>query len=241
MTDQDPAPKLTGAFDLFTKSKDAVLKNFKLFAILYAVPLLFTLWGMFVTPKAQNANYDAALGISSASTATDISVSKASAVVGGVVAVIVVAVLLAGLYQAMLHRLELSAADNKQPSFSDLWAAAKKFWVRLILLSITVALMIFGGLILLIVPGIIMIRRYFLAPYVLIDQDVSVREAMKRSAAMSKPYSGSIWRILGVICLISLVGIVPVVGSLVSFILATLYSVAPALRYYELKHLSTTA
>jgi len=91
---------------------------------------------------------------------------------------------------------------------------------------------------LLIVPGVIAIRRYFLAPYLMLDKDLSIREAMKQSAALSKPYSGSIWGIIGVIVLLSLPSIIPVIGWAVSFVLMLLYSVAPALRYQELKKLT---
>jgi len=83
-----------------------------------------------------------------------------------------------------------------------------------------------------------MIRRYYLAPYAMIDRNCGIKEAMERSAAMSKPYSGSIWGIIGVMILISLVGIVPLIGWLASLILGMLYVVAPALRYQQLKRLA---
>ena len=104
-------------------------------------------------------------------------------------------------------------------------------------MSVLIALMTIGGLILLIVPGLIVIRRYFLAPYVMVDQDTGILESMRRSAAMSKPHSGYIWSIIGVSVLLSLPGIIPFVGWAVSFVLAVLYSTAPALRYQELKKL----
>lgn len=105
-------------------------------------------------------------------------------------------------------------------------------------LYIVVGLYILVGLILFIVPGVIFLRRYFLSPYVMLDKKAGIKEAMARSAAISKPYSGSIWGIIGVIVLFELVGIIPYIGWLISFVLSVLYSVAPALRYQELKKLS---
>jgi hypothetical protein len=80
-----------------------------------------------------------------------------------------------------------------------------------------------------------MLRRYFLSPYILLDEKCSIKDAMEKSAHMTKPYSGSIWGIIGVMFLIGLVNIIPFVGWMVAFVLGALYSVAPALRYQELK------
>jgi hypothetical protein len=62
---------------------------------------------------------------------------------------------------------------------------------------------------------------------------------MKQSAAATKPFSGAIWGIIGVYILLSLPGFIPLIGGLVSIALTTLYSVAPALRYYELSKLTS--
>lgn len=72
----------------------------------------------------------------------------------------------------------------------------------------------------------------------MLDRKVSIGEAMTQSAAMSKPYSGSIWGVIGVMFLISFVGVIPFVGWLISFVLGMFYAVAPALRYQELKKLT---
>jgi uncharacterized membrane protein len=106
-------------------------------------------------------------------------------------------------------------------------------------LYLLIGLYVFVGLILFIVPGLIMLRRYFLAPYVLLDTRCSIKEAMERSAAMTKPYSKYIWGVIGVMFLIGLANVIPGIGWLIAFIFGMFYSVAPALRYQELKEVHT--
>jgi hypothetical protein len=72
----------------------------------------------------------------------------------------------------------------------------------------------------------------------MLDKNCGIREAMDRSAAISKPHSGYVWGIIGVGILIGFIGVIPLVGSLIAFIGGMLYSVAPALRYQELKKLT---
>jgi uncharacterized membrane protein len=104
-------------------------------------------------------------------------------------------------------------------------------------LYLLMGLYIFVGLILFIIPGLIMLRRYFLAPYVMLDTRCGITEAMERSAELSKPYSGYIWGMIGVMFLISLFNVVEGIGWMAAFVLGMLYSVAPALRYQELKEI----
>jgi uncharacterized membrane protein len=95
------------------------------------------------------------------------------------------------------------------------------------------SLIIGVGFLLLIVPGLFLLRRYILAPYFLVDKELSINEALNQSAAFSKKYSGAVWGLIGVTILISLLGIIPVLGGIASAILGIAYYCAPALRYKE--------
>ena len=69
------------------------------------------------------------------------------------------------------------------------------------------------------------------------SEDLGVLDAMRRSAELSKGRWKQIW---GVILVMILISVVPSiffgrVGSLVATLLGAAYSVAPALRYLELK------
>ena len=78
------------------------------------------------------------------------------------------------------------------------------------------------------------------APYVMLDAHgkIGVKEALDKSAELGLQNTGAVWGLIGVSFLISLCGIVPVIGSLASFVLGALYSIAPALRYQQLKKLA---
>ncbi|MGH7237443.1 MAG: hypothetical protein ACREGF_02820 [Candidatus Saccharimonadales bacterium] len=113
----------------------------------------------------------------------------------------------------------------------------KRFW-RLLGLRILVDIIIVIGFILLIVPGVIMLRRYYLAEYYLIDQDLSIKEAMQKSAEQSKPVSGYVYGVIGVSIVFGLIaglvsGIIPLVGTIIGLLIGYIYLFGAALRYVE--------
>jgi hypothetical protein len=69
----------------------------------------------------------------------------------------------------------------------------------------------------------------------MLDKKTGIRESLDESARLTGQNPGSIWGIFGVMLIIGLVGLIPFVGSLVAFVIGGLYSVAPALRYHQLK------
>lgn len=227
-TSEQNKPKLTSAFDLFPKSRELVMKNLRVFGWLYLLPFLFSLGDVFSQSKAAKTGdpVDSLSKFSGGGLAT---------LVGFGIAIILASIVVLLFVQAMLFVLELQVAQNKTPNMGELWQTAKHYFWRLLGLGILVGVFIIGGLILFIVPGLFALRRYFLSPYYLVDKDLTISEAMKQSAAESKEFSGSIWGVLGVALLMGLFGIVPIVGSIISLVLGALYSVAPALRYLEIK------
>jgi uncharacterized membrane protein len=94
------------------------------------------------------------------------------------------------------------------------------------------------GFILLVIPGLIFIRRYILAPYVMLERNIGIMDSLNESAALSKLNPGAIWGIMGVMFLIGLMNIIPIIGGLAAFAFGSLYSVAPALRYRQLNKLA---
>ncbi|HLB66161.1 MAG TPA: hypothetical protein VJJ78_01005 [Candidatus Saccharimonadales bacterium] len=225
--------QLTGAFELFNKSLDVVRKNLEVFIILWIVPFLFAVTDS-TSYRLDGSDKNVVDGASFGGISGLPTYSVVALVTFGVL-FFVAAFVVSLIVQAMTFALELEAAKGRKPSLGSLWQAGKKYWLRLIGLFIVIALAVVAGLILLIVPGIIMVRRYFLAPYVMIDQDLGIMDAMRKSAELSKPHSGYIWSVIGVFILLSITSVIPVFGPIASFILFSLYSVAPALRYLELK------
>lgn len=214
------------AFTLFTDSKDLVMQNLTPFAVLAAIPFLLSLAASSDAPRQGGVfGYPAS--------ASAISWKLAGAVTLLAVAAIVINVVI----QAMLFVLTLKAADGKKPGLDEVYNATKKKFWNLVGLMLVVGLTIIAGLVFFIIPGLIFIRRYLLAPYVLLDKDTKILDAMKQSADLTKPFSGSIWGIIGVGILISLTGVVPLIGPALAAVLTMLYAVAPALRYRELQKL----
>ncbi|MDB5181754.1 MAG: hypothetical protein JWP13_517 [Candidatus Saccharibacteria bacterium] len=114
-----------------------------------------------------------------------------------------------------------------------------RFW-QLIGMSLLSSLLIFVGLLAFIVPGLILLRAFYLAPYYVVDRKLGPIEALKRSYEDSKPVTGWIWGIIGVELVFGLIaglfGRIPVIGYLFAIILSYPYIFAPALRYSEIVH-----
>lgn len=163
---------------------------------------------------------------------------------GGIIAMLSFAGLVWSiLFAPALIYAQLRILQGDSITFSEAARQGFSFFWRLVGLYILMGLIVLGGLILLIVPGLIFIRRYCLAPYYLIDQNLSIRESLRRSAESTKPVSGFIWGVILVELLIGLAGGIISTMTFVGLILGTIvtfvYSFALPLRYMELEHPAT--
>ncbi|MES2971787.1 MAG: YciC family protein [Patescibacteria group bacterium] len=207
------------AWSLFTTSKDAVLNNPLPFLTLVFLPSF-----LIVVGDAMNGGKSLSFPMT-AKTAPESEASQLVYLIGG---------LLSLLFIAAGFCLELKAAKGKTISASEALTSSMRYFWRLLGLLIVMTVVIVLGLLALIVPGIIFIQRYFLAPYFLIDKDLGIRESMTASAAASKGKAGAIWSIIGVMVLFSLFSFIPIFGGLITLVLVTLFTCAPAYRYFEL-------
>ncbi len=218
--------KPIGAFQLFIPSKEAVLNNFLSFLTIVFIPSFLIL----IAETMNIANFLASnlTLIEQLSLKNSLPGSRPYYILGALFSVL----LLPSRYY-----LQLQVAKGKIVGLIEAVSDSLKYFWRIIGFNFLFALFIFLGLIAFIVPGLIVLRRYFLTPYFLIDQNLSVKEAMSASAQASILHSKAIWGVIGVSVLFSVFNIVPVWGGLAVLILTTLYSCAPALRYLELsKH-----
>lgn len=220
---------LPSALDLLAPSRASVIHNSKLFAVVYILPVASVLAVM--THRARYIyTTDKGVGL-----LRDYFGASNNGLWGyGAFFTIMLAVLEIFVL-AFATALRLKAAQGEQPTFDDIWDIAAKYWLRLFWLYVHIAVRVVLGLILLIIPGVIAFRKYYLAPYFLVDQDLSTREALQRSAAATKRDTGAIWGVIGLGFLISLLGALPLIGQLISLLFGALYSVAPAMRYQQLK------
>ena len=131
----------------------------------------------------------------------------------GLVALVLGLVLQAGLFYAAAKDLE----DGEQPQFGDLISVGLKRCLPLLGLYILVALAVWIGGLLLIVPGIIVALRWCVAGPVLAVEGKGVFASMKRSAILTK---GRRWTLflLGLIVfavlLVIELGLLALVGGL---------------------------
>lgn len=226
---------LPSAFDLFKPSKDLVLKYIEVFGVLYILPFIFWIHSWMNTP-AHGGNYWARG--SDANYGWTWPGSWSATAIGFSIFWLLVTFVIGTAIQMMMQQAQLDAAEGRKPDLGRSWRTVKGLGWRLFGLYIAMAIVIGIGLILLIIPGLFAIRRYMLAPYVMLDKKCSIEKALADSHKLSLVNTGAVWGLMGVLFLIGLIGILPLIGSLASFIIGALYSVAPAIRYQQLKKLA---
>jgi uncharacterized membrane protein len=142
-------------------------------------------------------------------------------------------------FYAMSTRLELLAAKGKRPGLQELIDAGWKYWLRLSGLLLISILIIFIGLILLIVPGVIAFGRLIFAHYVMVDKDLGIADSIKESNRLVKGRASFVWGAIGVMVLVSLaaaiLGEIPILGGALAAIVGIGFSLIIVLRYLQIK------
>ncbi len=130
-----------------------------------------------------------------------------------------------------LIKIALSFCDEQKPSFATLFDAWDCFW-RYVGASILYGLIILGGLILLIVPGIVWAVKFSLCYYFVIDKGLGPIEALKAS---SRTTMGVKWQLFGFGILCALINLLGMLCLLVGvFATYPTVLVASALVYRQL-------
>jgi hypothetical protein len=231
---------LPGAFDLFTPSKELVLSKIWIFGPLYAIFFIFYIhsWLWQPLPHQHVRLWQHADGFSSGWPGWPVPSYLTFLTIGFSLLWLFIIVVIGTIAQIMSNAAQLSAAKDKDFDYKDLWQAVKENGWRLLGLYILMIVIITLGLIVFIVPGLIFMRRYILAPYVVLDKKLGIMDSLAKSSEISKLNTGALWGVIGVMFLIGLLNIVPVIGGLAAFVFGGLYSVAPAIRYQQLKKLA---
>ncbi len=157
----------------------------------------------------------------------------------GLASIIIGIVLLTVNAPASLY-MQVRVIHGEMPRVIECYRGILRYMLRLIGLAALLTPLILLGLLFFVLPGLIFIRRYALAPFYLIDHDLGIRQAMQRSSVDSKPVSKYIWSLIAVNTIISIitfilfVKIFPPFGSLIAAFIVSLYAFGPALRYREI-------
>lgn len=150
---------------------------------------------------------------------------------------VIVSMFLSLIFLAPLTYTLTHSAAGKELDFKKVFNNSYKYFFRLVGLQVIVGLLVLLGFMLLIIPGFIILRRYFLAQYFVVDKNLGIKDAMRRSAEVTSINPWAIYGIIAVSVLFNLFGIIPLFGQVLGTILMLFYTVAPALRYHEMKNL----
>lgn len=217
--------KPVASIDLLIPSIKGIYNNLPVFFLLLVVPALLSLIrGTMPEVPEQPTVEDLVSALNSAVTPF--------MMLGGFLALIFYPLLTAAQWRA-------AKQPEKTVSFASLRKLTLQQYFRLIGVLLLTFVAVFFGLILFILPGIIAFRMFALAPFYLLERDLGVVESMKTAARETKPYSWSIYGILGIIILFTLFGAAGgVIGVVLSNVLTLLYNLAFALRFHEINGLS---
>jgi hypothetical protein len=215
----NPQPnKLPSAFTLFEPSWKAIKLNFNTFFILWILPLLLILINFVLSFKSGHGE------------AFSHKPTPASVII---TLIVLICYLIIG---APTIVTQIKSAQAQKIRLGEAFQIAKPFYIRLYGLLICVSVIVFIGLLLLIVPGILLLKRYYLAPWIMVNENLGIKASLKRSSEMSKQ-PNAVWGMLGVEVLLSVFGIIPFLGYIIDILGGVVYSNAPAIRYEQIKAL----
>ena len=93
--------------------------------------------------------------------------------------------ILAYIMYAGAIKLELDLIRGKEIEVVEIFNQGKKYAWKFFLVSLVYSLIVFGGLLLLFVPGVIWSLKYLFATYATIDDGLGVQEALSLSAKLT--------------------------------------------------------
>jgi len=215
--------KLISTWKLIPNSYRIALKNYEQILILLFIPsLILVLSQIFITriidnPKLNNTdNYV-------------------------IVITLIIIWLIASIinYPASIYLRLHANTESKSPSIKECYVNGFKQYKKVMLSLIILWVAVIIGLALLIIPGILIFRRYCFVSYVAIENPkLSIKDIFKRCSEITKPYIYYIYGTFGVLILAQLVSSLLFGYSLIGIILVYLvnyfFIFVPPLRYNEI-------
>jgi uncharacterized membrane protein YesL len=219
-----------GVTQLWAQSREAVRRNLGVFLFLNSLAILSVAWdtGTNLRDKVHGSDWKAVF-------TNTLGGNNGYPHVGGAFILVILAIA-AVLLSLMSVVLIVHAAKKDKVTLAEVWEdfASKVF--RLVGVELLTAFIILLGFLALILPGIYLIGRVILAPYILVDQDTKVFEAIEKSWHLTRDRMTQIYTVLLFTLLLSLPNIIPIIGPIIAFVLVLSFSVAMPMRYLELKH-----
>ncbi len=137
--------------------------------------------------------------------------------------------------------ITVAGAKGKKLPVAEAMKAAPSFALRFLGVAILSGLAILGGLLLFIVPGLIFIAWFAMAPYVLVNEDLSVRESLMRSRELARGRVWEVWGTMALPQLLSPLSYIAIFGQVANAVIGLLLFPLMAVRYMQLKDLKPKA
>lgn len=114
-----------------------------------------------------------------------------------------------------LVKIAIDFVTNKTPDYKDMYRHYALFW-NYIAGSILYGLIVLGGLILLIIPGIYFAIKYYFVIFLVVDKRLGPIEALKKSAKITQGSNTKIFLLGLALFVINCVGFLTLIGLLVT-------------------------
>jgi len=142
---------------------------------------------------------------------------------------ILVLILIIFAILANISYIYIALSKKNEVQFKEVFSKARGIFWKYVGFAIVITLFLFGLFLLFIVPGIIFMIFWILAPYILIHENKRIMDSLKTSKELVE---GRWWRLFGyflflmvIIIVVSvLTGFIPIIGDLVQYLVITPFS-----------------
>jgi uncharacterized membrane protein len=123
----------------------------------------------------------------------------------------------------------LRAARKEKFELGHMFAAFRKRYLSVVGAQVLLFLAIVGGLILFVIPGIIIAIRLSFTPYIIMDEKISARDALRKSWELTK---GQGWKIVGIILLSMLLSLAGLLAFIIGIIFVAVWVASTSAVFY---------
>lgn len=142
---------------------------------------------------------------------------------------------------SLIMRLQYAIGQFNYTSLTNLYLDSFKIFTKVFSVFLITWILIFAGLILFIVPGILMFKRYSYAPYVaILNPNDSFKTIFAQSKQITKPYFIQIFSAYEIIFLLNFIledsyaKNINIVFSIIIILVSYLFLFMPTLRFLEI-------
>jgi uncharacterized membrane protein len=125
----------------------------------------------------------------------------------------IILAVLSTIFSLGLIKISLKFCDNEEPKISDLFSQSQLFF-RYLFASILRGLIVFSGLLLFFIPGIIFSIRFSFFDYFIVDKNSKIIESLKKSWQITKGNTWNLFLFYILLGLINLLGFLALIIGL---------------------------